>query len=84
MQRRIRRMSTESPPKSMTAINDAVIPLRPAGGAWGSARDMLKYVSMELAEGKLADGTTYISKGPLLDARAPQVHIGKDVTYGRA
>ena len=49
------------PAKAMTAINDAVIPLRPAGGAWSSVRDMLKYVSMELAEGKLADGTKPIS-----------------------
>jgi len=70
------------PAKAMTAINDAVIPLRPAGGAWSSVRDMLKYVSMELAEGKLADGTTYISKGPLLERRAPQVHMSKDETYG--
>jgi CubicO group peptidase (beta-lactamase class C family) len=70
------------PAKAMTAINDAVIPLRPAGGAWSSVRDMLKYVSLELAEGKLADGTTYISKEPLLERRVPEVHIGKDVTYG--
>lgn len=68
--------------KAMTAINDAVIPARPAGGAWSSVRDMLKYVSMELAEGKLPDGTTYVSKEPLLERRAPQVSIGKDVTYG--
>jgi CubicO group peptidase (beta-lactamase class C family) len=68
--------------KAMTAINDAVIPARPAGGAWSSVRDMLKYISMELAEGKLPDGTTYISKEPLLERRAPQVSIGKDVTYG--
>jgi CubicO group peptidase (beta-lactamase class C family) len=70
------------PAKAMTAINDAVIPLRPAGGAWSSVRDMLKYVSMELAEGKLADGTTYISKEPLLERRVAQVHIGKDEVYG--
>jgi len=44
--------------KAMTAINDAVIPARPAGGAWSSVRDMLKYISMELAEGMLADGST--------------------------
>ncbi len=68
--------------RAMTAINDAVIPARPAGGAWSSVNDMLKYVSMELAEGKLPDGTTYISKEPLLERRAPQVSIGKDVTYG--
>ena len=68
--------------KAVTAINDAIIPARPAGGAWSSVNDMLKYVSMELAEGKLSDGTTYISKEPLLERRAPQVSIGKDVTYG--
>src|SRR5262249_6236316 len=68
--------------KAVTAINDAVIPLRPAGGAWSSVHDMLKYISMELTEGKLPDGTTYISKEPLLERRAPQVSIGRDVSYG--
>jgi len=38
--------------------------------------------SMELAYGRLPDGTTYICKGPLLERRAPQVSIGKDTTYG--
>jgi len=70
------------PAKAMTAINNAAIPVRPAGGEWSSAHDMLKYVSMELAEGKLSDGTTYISKEPLLERRVPQVQIGKDVSYG--
>jgi CubicO group peptidase (beta-lactamase class C family) len=64
------------------AVNYAIIPVRPAGAAWSSVRDMLKYVSMELAEGKLADGTTYIEKQTLLERRAPQVSIGKDSTYG--
>jgi CubicO group peptidase (beta-lactamase class C family) len=70
------------PTQALTAINYAVIPLRPAGGAWSSVRDMLKYVSMELSEGKLPDGKTYISKEPLLERRAPQVYIGKDTSYG--
>jgi CubicO group peptidase (beta-lactamase class C family) len=70
------------PAKALMDLNYAVIPVRPAGGAWSSARDMLNYVSMELAEGKLPDGTTYISKEPLLERRAPQVYIGKDVSYG--
>ncbi len=70
------------PKQALTAINYAVIPLRPAGGAWSSVRDMLKYVSMELSEGKLPDGKTYISKEPLLERRAPQVYIGKDISYG--
>ncbi len=70
------------PAKALMSVNYAVLPVRPAGAAWSSVRDMLKYVSMELAEGKLPDGKTYISKEPLLERRAPQVSIGKDVTYG--
>ncbi len=62
--------------------NYAVIPLRPAGGAWSSVRDMLRYVSMELAEGVLPNGQRYISKSPLLERRAAQVPIGQDETYG--
>src|SRR6185503_3702706 len=32
-------------------LNYAVIPLRPAGGAWSNIPDMLRYVQMELDEG---------------------------------
>jgi hypothetical protein len=66
----------------MTAINEAAVPLRPAGGAWSSVRDMLQYVSLELANGKTPNGAAYISKGPLLERRAPQVFIGQDVSCG--
>ena len=41
---------------------------------------MLKYVQMELAEGKLPNGKQYVSKDALLARRAPQVAIGKDAT----
>ncbi len=63
-------------------INYSVIPVRPAGAAWSSVRDMLKYISMELAEGRLPDGTQYIRRETLLARRAPQVPIGKEATYG--
>jgi CubicO group peptidase (beta-lactamase class C family) len=63
-------------------INHAVVPVRPAGGAWSSVRDMLKYVQMELAEGLLPDGSRYIARDTLLARRAPQVSIGQDTTYG--
>ncbi len=62
--------------------NLSIVPVRPAGGAWSTVNDMLKYVAMELAEGKLPDGKRYISKEALLARRAPQVAIGTDVTYG--
>ena len=42
----------------------------------------MKYVAMELAEGKLPDGRTYISRDALFARRAPQVVVGTDITYG--
>ncbi|MGH7522112.1 MAG: serine hydrolase domain-containing protein [Gemmatimonadales bacterium] len=63
-------------------INYSVIPVRPAGAAWSSVRDMLRYVAMDLAEGKLPDGTQYIRRETLLERRAPYVAIGKEATYG--
>lgn len=71
-----------NPAPAVMALNYAVIPLRPAGAAWSNVKDMLRYVQMELDEGKLPDGATYIPKGPLLERRVPQVPIGKDDTYG--
>jgi len=68
--------------KAIMAVNYSVIPLRPAGGAWSSIKDMLKYVSMELANGKLPDGNTYIDQEPLLERRKPQVYMSKDDSYG--
>lgn len=62
--------------------NLSIVPVRPAGGAWSSVNDMLKYVSMEVAEGLLPDGTRYIGRGALLARRAPQVSVSTDVSYG--
>jgi CubicO group peptidase (beta-lactamase class C family) len=62
--------------------NLSIVPVRPAGGAWSSVNDMLKYVSMELAEGQLPNGKRYIGKDALLARRAPQVTVSTDVTYG--
>jgi CubicO group peptidase (beta-lactamase class C family) len=71
-----------NPAKALMAINYAIIPARPAGAAWSSVDDMLKYVSMELADGKLPDGKAYIDEAPLLERRKPQVYVSKDEWYG--
>jgi CubicO group peptidase (beta-lactamase class C family) len=63
-------------------LNNAIIPARPAGGAWSTVHDVLKYVQMELSEGKLPNGKQYISKDVLLARRAPQVATSKDSSYG--
>ena len=62
-------------------VNTSVIPVRPTGGAWSTVKDVLKYVQMELDEGKLK-GKQHVSKEALLARRAPQVVSGKDTTYG--
>jgi CubicO group peptidase (beta-lactamase class C family) len=63
-------------------LNYSIIPLRPAGAGWSNINDMLKYVSMELANGALPDGQRYISQAPLLARRDAKVPIGKDAVYG--
>jgi CubicO group peptidase (beta-lactamase class C family) len=63
-------------------LNYSIIPVRPAGAAWSNVRDMLAYIAMELAEGKLADGRRYVSRDVLLERRVGQVPIGKSATYG--
>jgi CubicO group peptidase (beta-lactamase class C family) len=65
-----------------SAMNLAIVPTRPAGGAWSTVRDMLKYVQMELAEGTLPGGKPYVGKEALLARRAPQVATNKDSSYG--
>ncbi|MFZ3323729.1 MAG: serine hydrolase domain-containing protein [Usitatibacter sp.] len=63
-------------------LNYAVIPARPAGGVWTSSHDLSRYVMMELACGKLANGKQLVSEENLLARRVPQVAVSEDVTYG--
>jgi CubicO group peptidase (beta-lactamase class C family) len=70
------------PAHALMEENYSIVPFRPAGGAWSNIRDLLKYVAIELSEGVKPDGQRYISKENLFARRAPQVTIGKDVTYG--
>ena len=71
-----------NPAPALMAINYAALPVRPAGAAWSNVRDMLKYVAMELARGKLPGGKRYVGEAALLARRAPQVAMSKDQSYG--
>jgi CubicO group peptidase (beta-lactamase class C family) len=64
------------------ALNLSIRPFRPAGGAWSTANDLIKYVRFELNEGRLDDGTQYVSTRNLLQRRVPNVPVGEDRTYG--
>jgi CubicO group peptidase (beta-lactamase class C family) len=62
--------------------NYSIVPIRPAGGMWTSARELSKYVQMELASGQLPDGRQLVSKENLLERRKAQVQTSEDTTYG--
>ena len=64
------------------AVNYAVIPLRPAGGAWSNVRDMMRYLRMELGRGLLPDGKRVASAANVVKRREQQIKIGNDVSYG--
>lgn len=60
----------------------ALIPVRPAGGAWSSLEDMSRYVAMELARGLTSGGKRFVSEENLLRRREPQVKITDEMSYG--
>jgi CubicO group peptidase (beta-lactamase class C family) len=62
--------------------NYSVVPLRPAGGMWTSARDLSNYLRMELSFGQRPDGTQLVSKESLLERRKGQVQAAEDTVYG--
>jgi CubicO group peptidase (beta-lactamase class C family) len=64
------------------ANNYSIVAHRPAGGVWTSAHDLIRYVQLELAKGKLPNGKQLVSEENLLARRQPQVSSGEDVWYG--
>jgi len=63
-------------------INYSIVPMRPAGGMWTSARDLARYLALELADGALPDGGRLVSAASLRERRKPQIQIGEDASYG--
>ena len=63
-------------------LNYSVHPHRPAGGVWTSPHDLIRYVQLELAKGKLPNGTVLVSETNLLARRKPYVKIGAYGSYG--
>jgi CubicO group peptidase (beta-lactamase class C family) len=63
-------------------LNYSIQPHRPAGGVWTSAHDLIRYVQLELARGKLPNGKVLISEANLLARRKPYVKVGAFGSYG--
>src|SRR5262249_29875554 len=70
------------PAVATMAFNYSIMPHRPAGGVWTSAHDLIRYVQLELAQGKLPDGKQLVSAENLLARRSPQIAVGESQTYG--
>ena len=64
------------------AFNWSMAPHRPAGGVWTSSGDLIRYVELELAQGRLPDGKQLVSAENLLARRRAGVPAGEDETYG--
>lgn len=65
-------------------LNDAIVSSRPAGAAWSTVNDLLKYVQMEIDRGVLTDGQRYIGEAALMQRREPQISLGVDRNYAMA
>jgi len=76
-----RDMALHNVPIDMS-LNHSIIPVRPAGGAWSSVRDYARYVRLELARGRLPDGSTFVSEKNLVARRVPQVRASEHAWYG--
>ncbi len=63
-------------------LNYSVYPHRPAGGVWTSAHDLIRYIQLELAKGRLPNGKVLVSETNLLARRKPYVKVGAYATYG--
>jgi len=60
----------------------SMVAVRPAGGVWTSAHDLAQYVRMELARGKLPNGTRLVSEENLRARAEAQVRVSEDISYG--
>ncbi|MES2320396.1 MAG: serine hydrolase domain-containing protein [Pseudomonadota bacterium] len=63
-------------------MDRSIVPHRPAGGVWTSARDFIRFVQLEANEGRLDGGKQLVSRANLLARRVPQVAAGDGLTYG--
>jgi len=63
-------------------INYIVVPYRPAGGAWSSAHDFIKYAQNELTPGVLPNGKRFMSAANVLKRREHTVPVAEDEFYG--
>jgi CubicO group peptidase (beta-lactamase class C family) len=67
--------------KMSNDFNWAPYPYRPAGAAFSTTADMVRYVQLELGKGMLG-GKRVVSEANLVERRAKGVQVGPDSWYG--
>jgi CubicO group peptidase (beta-lactamase class C family) len=63
------------------SIEENAVAVRPAGGAWSTARDLARVLQLELGGGAI-DGARVVATDTLLARRAPQVRVTGELAYG--
>jgi CubicO group peptidase (beta-lactamase class C family) len=63
-------------------LNRSVRPYRPAGYAWSTPHDLIRYVADELTPGRTLEGKAWIGPANVTARRVPNVPMGEDETYG--
>lgn len=63
-------------------FNYTVLPHRPAGGAFSTTADMVRYVQLELSKGLGPDGKRVVSEANLVERRERGVQVGENSWYG--
>lgn len=64
------------------AMEQFVLPVRPAGGTWSNLKDMERYVMTEMAGGVTPEGKRVVSEANLLERRKPNVKTSDTTSYG--
>ena len=64
------------------AVNYSAVPMRPAAGAWSTARDLARYLQFELASGLLPNGQRHVSTAALAPRYEAYVKVRPNVAAG--
>jgi CubicO group peptidase (beta-lactamase class C family) len=68
--------------KMSNDFNWAPYPYRPAGAAFSTTSDMVRYVQLELGKGVTPEGKRVVSEANLVERRKKGVQVGPDSWYG--
>jgi CubicO group peptidase (beta-lactamase class C family) len=65
-----------------SAMERFAVAIAPAGGAWSSAKDMARYLLLELNRGRLSSGEQLLPEDALVERWKPTTKITDKMSYG--